>query len=215
MSSSSKPVLLNATAACTPTTKITSTTTITRAARTRTRTGSRKAREAQVSKSRVWGGQFWRAAIGGTVCAGMMAIRILSVWTPIVSHMHWALGTVDARVSVWLIHVYSIGSGYALASGKQLRWRLYGLWSLSYALIAFLLLFYYYYYYLFIFGWPIIGGVPRKHKSNFCRDPSFFIIIKIMFFFLSFLLGIIFWVSFFSDLCYTWRVFFLPILWYR
>jgi len=36
MSSSSKPGLLNPTAACTPTTKITPTTTITRAARTRT-----------------------------------------------------------------------------------------------------------------------------------------------------------------------------------
>ncbi|CAM6017119.1 unnamed protein product [Sphagnum balticum] len=64
------------------------------------RTGSREAREGQVSKGSVWAGSFDGQQLGVRSAPVSMAIRTLSVRTPTVSHMHWALGTVDARVSM-------------------------------------------------------------------------------------------------------------------
>jgi hypothetical protein len=205
MSSSSKPGLLNPTAACTPTTKITPTTTITRAARTRTEQEAGKQGKGKSARA-----QSGRAVLTGSNWGyGVRRCHDNSDSVSVnANRFPHALGFRDCRCTCHPVIDPRVGytdpdmlcqpesssvNGYMVFGVCPMPW----------------LLFYYYYYFFFIFflGDQLLEEFPRKRKSNFWRDPSFFLIL-IMFFFISFLWGIIFWVNFFSDLCYTWRVFF-------
>lgn len=158
MWSTSKPGLLNPTAACTPTTKITPTTRITRAGENENGTGSREAREGKSASA-----QSGRAVLTGS----NWGVRCAPVWRQFgLCQCERQLFPTCIGLSGLVMHVsvcdfstcsqYGPDMPYQPESSSLNGYMVFGVCPMPW------LLFYYLFIYLYFFGWPIIGGVSKK-----------------------------------------------------